>query len=329
MDWEDAMHTVLRQAALAGLAFFYLWPGPVGAQEQTLKIVFPFSAGSSSDAVARMLADHLQKSLGRAVIVENRLGAGGRIGLRAVKEAAPDGATLLFAPGGLFTVLPHFYANLGYDSLVDLLPITQVVKFDMALAVGGKLPARSLPELVAWLKANPEQATFGSPGAGGAPHFLGVELGRLAKLDLRHVPYKGGTPAALPDLMTGRLTMQITVASEFIEHHKTGTIRILATAGASRSPFLPAVPTLRESGFDIVASGWNAMYAPAGTPATVAERLRAAILDALRNAEIRARIETLGFEVTGTTGEELARIQRADYERWGPIIKASGFKADQ
>jgi tripartite-type tricarboxylate transporter receptor subunit TctC len=329
MDWEDAMLTVSRRAALAGLAFFSLWPGPAGAQEQTLKIVWPFAAGSSSDAVARMLADHMQKSLGRAVIVENRTGAGGRIGLRAVKEAAPDGATLLFAPGGLFTVLPHVYANLGYDPLVDLLPITQVVKVDLALAVGGKLPVRSLPEFVAWLKANPEQATFGSPGAGGAPHFLGVELGRLAKLDLRHVPYKGGTPAALPDLMTGRLTMQITVAGEFIEHHKTGTMRILATAGASRSPFLPAVPTLRESGFDIVASGWDAMYAPAGTPATVVERLRAAILDALRNAEIRARIETLGFEVAGTTGEELARIQRADYERWGPIIKASGFKADQ
>ena len=123
-----------------------------------------------------MLADHLQKSLGRAVIVENRAGAGGRIGLRAVKEAAPDGATLLFAPSGLLTVHPHVYANLGYDPLVDLLPIAQVVKCDLALAVSGKLPVRSLPELVAWLKANPDQATFGSPGAGAAPHFLGWSL---------------------------------------------------------------------------------------------------------------------------------------------------------
>ena len=323
------MHTVSRRAALAGLAFFALWPGPAGAQEQTLKIVFPFAAGGSADAVARMLADHLQKSLGRAVIVENRLGAGGRIGLRAVKEAAPDGATLLFAPGALVTVHPHVYANLGYNPLVDLLPITQVVKFDVALAVSGKLPVRSLPELVAWLKANPEQATFSSPGAGGVPHFLGVELGRLAKLDLRHVPYKGGTPAALPDLMTGRLSMQITTVAELIEHHKSGSIRILATASASRSRFLPDVPTLRESGFDFVAPNWMAMYAPAGTPANVAERLRAAIVGALQNTEIRARIDTLGFEVAGTTGEELARIQRADYEHWGPIIKASGFKADQ
>lgn len=328
MDWENAMHTVSRRAALAGIALFALWPGPAGAQDQTLKIVFPFAAGGSTDAVARLLADHMQKSLGRAVIVENRPGAGGRIGLRAVKEAAPDGATLLFTPGGLFTLHPHVYANLGYHPLVDLLPITQVVKFDLALAVSGKLPVRSLPELVAWLKANPEQATFGSPGAGGGPHFLGVELGHLAKLDMRHVPYKG-TPAALPDLTTGRLPMHIAVAGEFIEHHKTGTIRILATAGASRSRFLPDVPTLRESGFDLVAPNWCAMYAPAGTPANVAERLRAAILDALQNAEIRARIETLAYEVTGTTGEELARIQRADYERWGPIIKASGFKAEQ
>ncbi len=215
------MHTVSRRAALAGLAFFALWPGPAGAQEQTLKIVFPFAAGGSADAVARMLADHMQKSLGRAVIVENRPGAGGRIGLRAVKEAAPDGATLLFIAGGPITVHPHVYPNLGYDPLVDLLPITQVIKFDLALAVSGKLPVRSLPELVVWLKANPEQATFGSPAAGAAPHFLGVELGRLAKLDLRHIAYKG-TPVALPDLMTGRLPMHINTVGELIEHHKAG-----------------------------------------------------------------------------------------------------------
>jgi tripartite-type tricarboxylate transporter receptor subunit TctC len=305
-----------------------LWPEPADAQEQTIKIVFPYSAGSSADGVARMLADHLQKSLARAVIVENRPGAGGRIGLRAVKEAAPDGATLLFAPGGLVTVHPHVYANLGYDPLVDLLPIIQVVKFDQALVVSGKLPIRSLPELVAWLKANPDQATFGSPSAGGSAHFAGMELGRLAKLDLRHVAYKG-TPAALPDLMTGRLPMYIASAAEFTEHHKAGNIRILATLGASRSRFLPDLPTLRESGFDIEAPNWFAMYAPAGTSATVAERLQAAIIDALHNAEIRTRIETLGFEIVGTTGEALAQIQRAEYERWGPIVKASGFKADQ
>jgi tripartite-type tricarboxylate transporter receptor subunit TctC len=274
-----------------------------------------------------MLADHLQKSLGRAVIVENRPGAGGRIGFRAVKEAAADGTTLLFAPNGLFTVHPHVYANLGYDPLVDLLPITQVVRYDFALAVSGKLPVRSLPELVAWLKANPDQATFGSPAVGAAPHFAGMEMGRLAKLDLRLLAYKS-TPAALPDLMTGRLAMYIGGAASLIEHHKAGTIRILATLGASRSRFLPDVPTLRESGFDIEVPGWLAMYAPAATPAAVVERLRAAILDALQDAEIRARIETLGYEVAGTTGEELARIQRVEHERWGRIVKASGFKAE-
>jgi tripartite-type tricarboxylate transporter receptor subunit TctC len=322
------MHTLSRRAALAGLAFFALWPGPAGAQEPALKIVWPFAAGSSADAVARMLADHMQKTLGRPVIVENRPGAGGRIALRAVKESAPDGATLLFAPSGLLTVHPHVYANLGYDPLVDLLPVTQVVTTGFALAVSGKLPVRSLPELVAWLKANPDQATFGSPGVGAAPHFLGVEFGRLTKLDLRLVAYKG-TVATLPDLMTGRLPMFIGGAAELIEHQKTGSIRVLATAGASRLRILPDVPTLRESGYDIEAPNWLGMWAPAGTPAAVAERLRAAILDALNNAEIRARIETLGFEVAGTTGEALAQIQRADYERWGPIIKASGFKADQ
>ena len=321
------MHTLSRRVVWAAFALAALWPGPASAQDQTLKIVFPYSAGSSADAVARMLADHMQKSLGKPVIVENRTGAGGRIGARAVKDAAPDGATLLFSNGGTVTVLPHIYANLGYDPLVDLLPVTQVVKSDLALVVSGKLPVRSVPELVAWLKANPDQATFGSPAAGSAVHFAGMELGRLAKIDLRHVPYKG-TPAAVPDLITGRLPMYIASVAEFIEHHKAGSIRIIATLGASRSRFLPDIPTLRESGFDIEAAVWFAMWAPAGTPTHVAERLRAAIIDALRNAESRTRIDTLGYEIAGTTGEELARIQRTEYERWGPIVKASGFKVE-
>jgi len=224
------MHPLSRRAALIGLALAALWPGHAGSQEQTLKIIFPFAAGSSADAVARMLADHMQKSLNRPVIVENRPGAGGRVGARAVKDAAPDGATLLFSNGGTVTVQPHVYSNLGYDPLADLLPVTQVVKFDPALVVSGKLPTRSMPELVAWLKANPDQATFGSPAVGTAVHFAGIELGRLAKLDLRHVPYKG-TPAAVPDLMTGRLPMYISSVAEFIEHHKEGSIRVLATLG--------------------------------------------------------------------------------------------------
>jgi tripartite-type tricarboxylate transporter receptor subunit TctC len=322
------MHTLSRRLVWSGLALAALWPVAAGAQEQTLKIVFPFSAGSSADSVARMLADHMQKSLGRPVIVENRTGAGGRVGARAVKEAAPDGATLLFSNGGTVTVQPHVYANLGYDPLADLLPLTQVVKFDLALVVSGKLPVSSVPELVAWLRANPEQATFGSPAVGTAVHFAGIELSRLTKLDLRHVPYRG-TPTAVPDLITGRLPMYIASVAEFIEYHKAGSIRILATMGASRSRFLPDIPTLRESGFDIEAAAWFAIWAPAGTPANVAERLRAAIIDALRNAEIRTRIDTLGFDIAGTTGEELARIQRAEYEFWGPIVKASGFKAEQ
>ena len=129
--------------------------------------------------------------------------------------------------------------------------------------------------------------------------------------------------------MTGRIPTYIASAAEFIEHHKAASIRVIATTGASRSRFLPDVPTLQESGFDILTPNWFAMYAPAGTSSTVAERLRVAIIDALQNAEVRTRIHALGYEVTGTTGEALAQIQRAEYERWGPIVKASGFKADQ
>lgn len=322
------MHALSRRVALGGLCSLALLPSTsAGAQDQPLKIVFPYAAGGSADAVARMLADQLQTSLGRSVFVDNRAGAGGRIGARAVKESPPDGTTFLLAASPLICIYPHVYANLGFDPLVDLLPITQVMKFDLAFVVSGKLPVHSLQELVAWVKANPDQGTYGSPGAGTAGHFTAAEFGRVAKLELRHVAYRG-TPVALPDLISGRLPMYLASLAEFLEHHKAGSIRVLATADTVRSPWLPDVPTMQESGFDIQAPGWFAMYAPAGTPADIAERLRTAVIDALRKPDIRARIEALGFQVTGTSGEALAQIQRANHGRWGAIVRASGFKPE-
>jgi tripartite-type tricarboxylate transporter receptor subunit TctC len=322
------MHALSRRIVLGSLCSLALMPSTsAGAQDQPLKIIVPYAAGGSADAVARMLADQLQTSLGRSVVVDNRAGAGGRIGTRAVKDSPPDGTALLLAANTLICIHPHVYANLGYDPLVDLLPITQVMTFDLALVVSGKLPVRSLQELVAWVKANPDQGTYGSPGAGTAAHFTGAEFGRLAKLDLRHVAYRG-TPVALPDLISGRLPMYLASLAEFLEHHKAGGIRVLATADAVRSTKLPDVPTLQESGFDIQAPGWFAIYAPAGTPAGVAERLRGALIDALQKPDMQARIEALGFQVTGTSGEALAQIQRANHDRWGAIVRVSGFKPE-
>jgi tripartite-type tricarboxylate transporter receptor subunit TctC len=322
------MQTHSRRAVLAGLAASLVSSRPGAAQDQTLRIVFSFSAGGAADGIARLVADRLRSSLGRPVIVENIVGAGGRIGARAVKDALPNGTKLLFASSSQMTLQPHIYHDLGYDAFDDFVPISQTVKSEVAFSVGGQSPVHSIKELIVWLKANPSQALYGSPGIGTGPHFAGIELARLSGLDLRHAPYKG-TPAALPDVLAGRVPLYIALTAELIEQHKSGAMRLLATADAVRSPFLPDVPTLRESGIDIEAPGWFAFYAPAGTPEDIVARLEKEIVAATNAPEMRTKIEKTGYLPTGTTSDALRKIQRADFERWGSVVKASGFETKQ
>lgn len=322
------MYTISRRAVLTGFAALTFGSRPGTAQDQTLKIVYPFSAGGSGDAIARLIAERLQKSLGRAVIVDNRVGAGGRIGAQAVKNAPPNGSMLLFASGAQFTLQPHIFPDLGYDPFADFIPISQVVKSDLALAVGNQLPVRSIKELIVWLEANPAQAVYGSPGSGTGAHFAGIEFGRICRLDLRHVAYRG-TSAALPDLLAGRIPMYVTSSAEILEQHKSGGIRILAIAASMRSPFLPDIPTLKESGIDVDAPGWFAFYAPANMPRDIVERLEKEIVAAVREPETRGKILAMGYPITGTSSQELKQIQRVQFELWEPIVKASGFKAEK
>jgi tripartite-type tricarboxylate transporter receptor subunit TctC len=321
------MRTFSRRAVLAGFAPLIALSS-LKAQEQTVRIVYPFAAGGSGDAVARMVAEHLQTSLRRQVIVENRSGAAGRIGAQVVRDAPPDGTVLLLAAGAQLTLQPHLFSNLGYTPFADFTPISQVVTFDQALVVSKQVPVQSIKDLVAWFKANPDQAVYGSPGAGTGPHFIAMEFGRVFDLNLRHVPYRG-TPAALPDVLAGRVPMYIASSAELIEHHKSGGIRIVAMAGSARSPLLPDVPLLKESGVHIEAPGWFAFYAPARTPREVVERLERDIAAAIYVPETRARILAMGFQPTGTSADELKRIQRVEFDRWALVVKASGYKAEQ
>jgi tripartite-type tricarboxylate transporter receptor subunit TctC len=322
------MRSFLRSVMLAALASMIFTAAGCLAAEHALKIVVPFQAGASSDAVARLVAEQLQKSLGRPVIVENKVGASGRIGALAVKNALPDGSTLLFAGSSQLTLQSHLYPDLGYDPAADFVPISQVIRFDQVLAIGSHLPVQSVGELVAWLKANPDKATYGSPGAGTFPHFAGVAFGRLSGVDFHHVAYRG-TPAAIPDLLSGRIAVFMSSPAELLELHKSGSIHILATAGSSRSTILPDVPTLRESGIDVVVPGWFAFYAPARTPVEIVEQLQNEIIAIAGLPDVRAKILAIGFEPTGTTSTELKRIQLAEFESWGPIVKASGYNPKQ
>ncbi len=300
---------------------------PVRAQSNTIRIIFPYAAGGSGDATARLLADRLQTSLGQTVLVENRTGGAGRIGVNAVKNAAADGTTLLFTPFAAVTIYPSAYRSLDYDPFTDLAPVTQVCTFDFALAVRSDFPAKTPQDLVAWLKANPEKAQYGSPGAGALPHFFGLLFGRAAGVDMTHIAYKGTAPA-LSDLLGGQIPMVSSTVSDFLELHRAGKIRVIATSGEERTIDLPAVPTFKESGIDIVGSGWYAMFAPAHTPADVIARLNAALVAALAQPDLKLRISSFGLKPTGTSPAQLAAIQRADADKWGAIVKSSGFVAD-
>ena len=318
------MHSLSRRDVLAGLAALAVSSAGALAQDHTVKIVFPFAAGGTGDAVARLIAEHLQIRLGVPVIVENKVGAGGRIAAQAVKKAAPNGTTLLFAAGSQFTIQPHLYANLGYDPFADFVPIVQGVKFDLGFAVSSKLPVHSIAELIAWLKAHPEQASYGSPGAGTLPYFTGGEFARIVGARLSHVAYRG-TAAALPDLLAGRIPFYIAAAAELAEQHKAGGLRVLAIAADARSELMPDIPTLQESGIDLHAIGWFAFYAPSGTPPDVVERLCRAITAAMQVPQARTRMFVMGYEPNGTTSDALRIAQRAEFEKLGAIVRASGF----
>ena len=321
------MSALTRRVVLAGMASFGMLPPLARSQEQALKIVYPYAAGGSGDAIARMMAEQLQKNLGRSVIVENKTGAGGRIGAQVVKESPPDGSTLLFGAAALFTLQPHVLSNLGYDPLADFAPVSRIVKFDQALVVSSQVPARSIKELAVWLKSNPDEAAFGSPGVGTGAQLAVLKFARTFGIELRHLPYRG-TPAALPDLLAGRLPIYVASSAELIEHHRNGGIRILATTGGARLGMLPDIPTLKESGVDIEAPGWFAFYAPVATPPAVLQRLEKEIAAAAAAPAIQARIAALGFQPTDTTTDDLKRVQRAEFDAWATVVKATGFKPE-
>jgi tripartite-type tricarboxylate transporter receptor subunit TctC len=232
---------------------------------------------------------------------------------------------LLLTPVAVPVLAPLVFKQLNYDPAKDFAPVSQVATYQFAFAVSPNNPARTVPEFVTWLKANPAQANFGSPAPGSLPHFFGLMVGHATGIDMVHIAYKGGAPLAA-DLMGGQIPAGIDALSDMMELHRAGKIRIIATSGAKRSPLLPTVATFKEQGFpSIEGSGWIGAYAPSKTPKSVIDQLSAAIVKALQMPKVRERFLALGYEPTGTTPEALAAIMAADTARWEPIIKRSGF----
>lgn len=321
------MHRLSAIATVVAAAFFSTMPA-LAQSSEPIKIIFPYGAGGSGDGLARLMAEHLRISLNQPVIVENRTGAQGRIGIQAVKSAAPDGNTMLLTPIAPVSLYQHVYKALGYDPVKDLAPVAQVATFDFSLAVAPQVPAKTLKDLVEWVKANPTQGSYGTPAAGTLPHFFAVSFARAAGLDLRHVSYRGSA-AAMTDLIGGQIPIVVTTTSDVLENHKGGKIRVLATSDATRSPFLPDIPTFKEAGYNIQGSGWYGFFAPAGTPPDAIARLNKGLVGAVQKKEVQERLLAFGLQPTGTTAAELRRIQVEDSKMWEPAVKASGFTPEQ
>lgn len=312
-------------SAVAGLAF----AACASAQDGAVRILVGYPPGGESDVIARLVVDRMRTSLGAPVIVENKPGGSGTVAAEALKNAAPDGRTLMISPIAVTVFAPLTHAKLRYDPIKDFAPVSLAAYFQMALAVGPGSPAKTLHEYIAWARANPAKATYGVPLAGGPTHFFGVLLARITSIDLAVVPYKGSAPF-VNDLLGGQVPAGITVLSQLLRHHEAGKLRILATSGSQRSPLAPDVPTFKEVGFAAIeGTGWQAFHTSAGTPRPTIDRLSTAIASAIKSPEIGARLLALGLEPVGSTPGELGRRVAQDTARWAPIVKASGFRADE
>ncbi|MCC6475095.1 MAG: ABC transporter substrate-binding protein [Burkholderiales bacterium] len=324
------MNRHLRAAfILLGAALAFAQPLPAIAQAEKIatRLVVGLSAGGTHDLVARALTEGLRKLLGTPVLVENKPGAGQRLALIDVKRSAPDGRTLLFASNAPFVIYPHTFRKLDYDPVKDFTPIGRLLIAELGLAVGPKVPVHNLKELAAWATANPKQTSFGTPGAGTGSHFAGIVLGKSIGVEFTHIPYKGGAPA-MADLIGGHLPMVINSLPGMIEGHRAGKYRIIATIGARRSALVPELPTLKESGVDVVSEGGVWVYGPGGMPAELVKRLNAALVAAVTAPELRERLAKYGLILAPTSPEELAKLQADELNQWAEPVRSSGFKED-
>jgi tripartite-type tricarboxylate transporter receptor subunit TctC len=297
------------------------------AQTGPVRLVVGFPPGGSADTTARLLADKMKDTLGVSVLVENKPGAGGRIAAQMIKDAAPDGNTVMVVPFAVMVVQPMVFKSIKYDTTKDFTPIGNAATFPLALAAGPGTPAKDMKELIAWFRANPDKANFGSPAAGSMPHFMGEMLADAAKMKLTHVAYQGGAPL-VTNLLGGQIAIGFDTPAEFAEYHKAGKLRILALSGAQRSPTFPGVPTFKEQGIDIDALAWFGVFGPPNMPKATVDRLNASLQAALKSPDLVERLAGLGLTASPGSADEMTKRLAGDKAAWSGPIKNSGFQAD-
>ena len=297
--------------------------------DKAARMLVGFPAGGNVDFVARLLANEL-KGYSSTMIIENRPGAAGRFALDGLKSSAADGSTMTLSPAAMIGLFPHIYKSLKYDPFADFIPVTMVCSFPYLVSVGPAVPDRvkTITDFFAWCRANPQLATYGTGGVGTPMHFTGFMLARSAKFEFTHVPYQSST-SAVPDLLAGQIAAGIFPIDVPLPHIQSGKVRALATTGPQRSPFLPDVPTIKEVEYpSLEFVDWMGVFLPAKTPTETVGNLDNAIREALKKEEVKAAFAKISYEIAAIPGAEFAGLIKSDFERWGPIVKASGYKPE-
>ena len=323
------MNTATRTLILACAA---VCSAAAGAQTpypaKPVRLVVPFPAGGPTDIVSRAIAPKLSEALGQSVVIDNRAGAGGVAGTDQVAKAAPDGYTLLMGTIGGLAVAMSLQPNLTYDTLRDLAPITQAVTVTNILVVHPSLPAKTVKELLAIARAHPGRLNYGSSGAGTVTHLAGELLKMMAKVNIVHIPYKGGAPA-LTALLSGEVGLSFENGLIVTPHIRSGKVRALAVTGAQRSKLAPELPTIAEGGLPgYNASGWYGLLAPAATPKEIVSRLNSEVVRILRMPDIVERLSSQGAEPVGNTPEQFRAFIRSEIDKWAKLVKAANMKVD-
>ena len=323
------MKTPSRRCVLAGAAGLAAAASLRSASaapypERTVTLIVPFAPGGSTDILARIVSDHLQRSLRQPVVVENRTGASGNIGTAAVARSAPDGYTFLFNTMSVHTMNHALFAAMPFDGVSDFSPITLLAYVTNTLVVHPSVPAASVRELIDHAKANPGKLAYASAGAGSTNHLCGALFEKMAQVAMVHVPYRGGAPA-VADTVAGQTQVFFTAGTQSLEHVKAGKLRLLAVTEGKRSSLLADVPTVAETlpGFEMAV--WYAAYGPAGMPKEIVARLNAEIGRILALPEVKKRMADIAVETAQSSPEELASLTRADADKWGRIIKQLGI----
>jgi tripartite-type tricarboxylate transporter receptor subunit TctC len=316
-----------RRAALARIAgaAAALVHAPLFADEDKSPIRLLVGASSGTDFTARLIAEKLQQALGRPVVVIQKLGAGQRVALNELQKSAPDGRTLMLVTSAPFSIYPHIYSKLDYEPLKDFTPIAGVSSFDVGISTGPATGAKTMTELVAWIRAHPKEAIYGSaPGTGSLSHFVGISLALALHQPMTHVPYKE-SQVGLLDVSTGRLPIMITGLSGMIPLHQAGKLRVLASSGSTRSPLLTEVPTLTESGINVNTTSVVGIFGPAAMPPEIVQPLTKALLAIASTQEYRDKLAPFNVFPHPATPQELTATLQSEHRQFAGLVKASGY----